>query len=109
MKLTSKPSKKDLQKKVSDLLNVFVKSVITVDTKKVKKTIKRASKKIAKSVNKSFNRDLVNSKIKKDSAMKKLSFLKPHKKKIVQPSQENVLALSKNKQINILQEIKTIY
>lgn len=89
MKVISKPSKKDLQKKVSDLLNVFVKSVITVDTKKVKKVIKRASKKIAKSVNRSFDRDLVNSKLKKNSAMRKLSFVNPNKKKVVKPSPEN--------------------
>ncbi|MCE9538526.1 MAG: hypothetical protein K8R85_04815 [Bacteroidetes bacterium] len=101
----SNPSKKDLQKKVADVLNAFVKSITTIDTKKIKKAIKRASKTIAKSVKKSINESSINSNLKKTAAVRKRTSKKLNKKTIAKSSPENVLALLKNKQIKSLKEI----
>ncbi|MES2286432.1 MAG: hypothetical protein V4547_12150 [Bacteroidota bacterium] len=87
------------------MLNAFVKSITTVDTKKIKKAIKRASKTIAKSVKKSINEKSVNSNSKKNSSIRKRSLKKSNKKTIAKPSPENVLAILKNKQIKSLKEI----
>lgn len=103
--MKSKPTKKDLQKKVSEMLNTFVKSITTLDTKKIKKAIKLASKSIAKSVKKSIKDNSVNSTLEKPSITKNKSLRKLNKKTTDKPSAERVLALLKNKQIKSLKEI----
>lgn len=97
-------SKKDLKEKVSDLLNTFVKSMITIDTKKIKKSIKQASKTIAKSLAKSLKENLPDATLKKASSSRKIASRKSGKKIISKPFSQNITALLKNKKNNLTKD-----
>lgn len=101
MKKTSIPLKKNLQEKVTDLLNAFVESMTTVDTKKIKKSVRQASKMVAKAVAKSLTETKANTPIKKIAeAKRKFS----SKKVAAKPSVQNLSTLLKNKQAKPLKE-----
>ncbi len=99
------PLKKDLQEKVSDLLNTFVKSVTNGDTKKIKKSIKQASKNVAKSVIKFLKGKPSVAAPKNTSALRKTSLRRSNRKLIVKPSAQSVSSVLKNNQPHLLKEI----
>ncbi len=110
MKKNAKPSKKDLQDKVTDLLNAFVKSMTTVDTKKIKKSVRQASKIVAKAVAKTLLEYKVDSTAKKSTTAKKTTaektsnLRKASKKVSVKPAVQALSTLLKKKQTNLLNQ-----